>query len=49
MKLPIIALSVFALMSSADVMAWGKTGHRVTGKIAENYLSDAAKANIKAL
>nr|WP_241664520.1 S1/P1 nuclease [Ningiella ruwaisensis] len=35
------------LTSSQFAHAWGQTGHRVTGKIAENYLSDQAKAAIE--
>lgn len=34
------------LTSSHYVHAWGQTGHRVTGQIAELYLSDKAKAAI---
>ena len=29
--------------------AWGKTGHRVTGYIAEAYLSDAAREHVRAI
>lgn len=31
---------------SAQASAWGQTGHRVTGAIAEQYLNDNAKAQI---
>jgi len=30
-------------------MAWGKTGHRIVGQIAESYLTPKAKAAIKAI
>ncbi|MCW8091059.1 S1/P1 nuclease [Alteromonas ponticola] len=30
-------------------MAWGQTGHRVTGAIAEHYLSNEAKSAVEAL
>lgn len=36
-----------ALLCSADVLAWGKTGHRVTGTIAARYLSDEAAAAVR--
>ncbi|WP_100657693.1 S1/P1 nuclease [Alteromonas flava] len=46
-----VLLSVVAGLSlvSAEAFAWGQTGHRVTGKIAESYLSSEAKAAITAL
>nr|WP_281300724.1 MULTISPECIES: S1/P1 nuclease [unclassified Iodidimonas] len=34
---------------AAPAFAWGKTGHRVTGAIAERYLSQEARAAISAL
>ncbi len=34
------------ILMSSDVLAWGQTGHRVTGEIAQLYLSDSAKAAI---
>lgn len=49
MKLPVIAISVLAMVASSNTWAWGKTGHRVTGKIAESYLSESAKQHINAL
>jgi S1/P1 Nuclease len=36
-------------LSSAASWWWGMTGHRVTGEIAENYLTTKAKAAIKAI
>ena len=36
-------------LTSLPAFAWGQTGHRVTGAIAENHLSPAAKAAITKL
>lgn len=33
----------FALISSNQAQAWGKTGHRISGALAEPYLSDASR------
>ena len=41
------ALSILA--DTRPAHAWGKTGHRVTGAIAEGYLSDDARAAIRAI
>ena len=40
------AVIVIALLPTS-ALAWGKTGHRVIGKIAEPYLSSAAAAGVK--
>lgn len=40
---------LLSLAFSADVLAWGQIGHRVTGAIAEQYLTNEASANIRAL
>lgn len=53
-KLALATLSAFTLasvasFSAAPAHAWGKTGHRITGKIATHYLTDEAKAAIRAL
>ena len=32
---------------SLPAQAWGKTGHRVTGEIAQSYLSDAAQSGVQ--
>jgi hypothetical protein len=53
-KLALATLSAFTLasvasFSAAPAHAWGKTGHRITGKIATHYLTDEAKAEIRAL
>ena len=39
-------LIVYTLLFSF-VLGWGKTGHRITGKIAETYLTKNAKTQIK--
>lgn len=44
----ILALLCCALPAS-PAFAWGQTGHRVTGAIAENYLSGVARANVRLL
>lgn len=43
-----LAKSVIAacFLLPATASAWGKTGHRVTGQIAEAYLSDAARQQV---
>ena len=41
-------LAVYTLLFSF-VLGWGKTGHRITGKIAETYLTKNAKTQIKKL
>ena len=41
-------LVVYTLLFSF-VLGWGKTGHRITGKIAETYLTKNAKTQIKKL
>ena len=35
------------LFISVNLLAFGQTGHRVTGQIAEQYLTDKARAEIK--
>jgi hypothetical protein len=44
-----IILTTIIVFTSLSVMAWGQIGHRVVGKIAENYLSPEAKKAIKAI
>jgi len=44
----VVLLSV-GLFTSSSVLAWGQTGHRVTGAIAEKYLSPQARAAIESL
>jgi hypothetical protein len=41
-------LVIYTLLSSF-VLGWGKTGHRIVGKIAETYLTKNAKTQIKKL
>jgi hypothetical protein len=36
-------------LSASPAFSWGQTGHRVTGAIAEHYLSGAARANVQLL
>ncbi|MEM9391146.1 MAG: S1/P1 nuclease [Bacteroidota bacterium] len=47
MKLKI--LSIFLLFISFQVFSWGPTGHRVVGKVAEQYLSKKAKKRLAIL
>jgi hypothetical protein len=49
MKKLLIASALLAVSSMQQAHAWGQTGHRVTGAIAEQYLTDDAKAAIKQL
>ncbi|MBF7073651.1 S1/P1 nuclease [Glaciecola sp. MH2013] len=49
MKKLLIATALIAASSVQQVYAWGQTGHRITGAIAEQYLSDDARAAIRAL
>lgn len=49
MKKLLIASALLAASSIQQVHAWGQTGHRITGAIAEQYLSDEAKAAIAKL
>lgn len=45
-QLIIIAAFLFSTLSSASDEDWGQTGHRVTGEIAESYLSKRTKSRI---
>lgn len=38
-----------AAFTATDAHAWGKIGHRITGKIAETYLTDDARQAISAI
>lgn len=49
MKKLLIASALIAASSIQQVHAWGQTGHRITGAIAEQYLSDEARAAVRAL
>lgn len=48
-KLTQLALLGLLITNSTNVFAWGQTGHRVSGEIAETYLSAKAKRQIKKL
>jgi hypothetical protein len=41
------SMALLALSVSAEALAWGQTGHRVTGAIAENYLNVKAQAAVQ--
>lgn len=43
----LVALICAFLMTATPAMGWGKTGHRVTGAIADLYLSDDARAAVQ--
>ncbi len=47
LKTGIICLSF--LITSAQALAWGQQGHRVTGQIAENYLTEKTKQQLAVL
>lgn len=49
MKFILSFLILFSLMYSQKAQAWGQTGHRVVGQVAENHLSRKALRNIKKL
>lgn len=49
MRLSFIIAAVTTIAIPSQVLAWGKTGHRVVGKIAEPYLTPAARAGVKRL
>lgn len=44
-----ILLALLSISFSCNALAWGQTGHRVTGAIAEHYLSPAAQAAVRAI
>lgn len=49
-KRPLVwSLAVLAGLAPASAWAWGPTGHRIVGRIAEFYLSAEAEAGIAAL
>ena len=49
MKKLLIASALLAASSIQQVHAWGQTGHRITGAIAEQYLTAEARAAIEKL
>ena len=42
-------LVLFFILLSQSLLAWGNTGHRIVGEIAETYLTKNAKMQIKKL
>ena len=40
---------LWALLASASAQAWGPTGHRIGGKLAETWLTPATRDHIKAI
>lgn len=42
-------LAVFSLVAASPALAWGATGHRITGAIADENLSGLARANVQLL
>lgn len=49
MKKTLIVAALFAACTAQQVHAWGQTGHRITGAIAEKYLTPEALAAIRQL
>jgi len=45
----ISTLLLIGILVPSNLWAWGQTGHRAIGKIAEDYLSPIAKANLEKL
>ena len=43
----LLQLLLISLLSIQPLMAWGNTGHRIVGKVAETYLTGNAKMQIK--
>lgn len=44
-----IALLLCCALPTSPAFGWGQTGHRVTGAVAEHYLSGVARANVRLL
>lgn len=42
-----LLLAALALCAAQPAFAWGQTGHRITGAVADNYLSPRARAAVK--
>ena len=49
MKLNKLIIGVFAAVMSFQALSWGQVGHRVTGAIAEQYLTPEAQRAIDRL
>lgn len=45
----LIPLAACFSLASSQALAWGQIGHRITGKIAEDYLSESARTAVRAL
>jgi hypothetical protein len=43
----ILTATAALLLTTAPAFSWGKTGHRVTGALAERYLSEDARAAVR--
>ena len=49
MKLSKVVIGVFATVMSFQALSWGQVGHRVTGAIAEQYLTPKAQRAVSQL
>ncbi|HAD96201.1 MAG TPA: S1/P1 Nuclease [Cryomorphaceae bacterium] len=49
MKRILLSAILISFISTTEVLAWGQTGHRVVGQVAENHLTKKARKNIKKL
>lgn len=49
MKKSVFLVSILMLFSWTKAHSWGQTGHRITGEIAEKYLTPKARKNIRKL
>ncbi len=47
MRVVLVALLILSWVP--DAWAWGRTGHRVTGAIAERFLSAQTRAAVRAI
>ncbi len=47
LRYPLVLASLIALLSPSAALAWGKTGHRVVGQIAQKHFNARAKAGVK--
>ena len=45
----VLALAILITFQASPAFAWGRLGHRVIAKLAEQHLTDHAKAEIRAL
>ena len=46
---PGLIAALLCCVAAGPAFAWGQTGHRVTGAVAERYLSGVARANVQLL